>query len=114
MYRKQLKVVAYALFGLALLHAYELIFIENYELKSVFKWVIFALSIVLVGYTVFIHRMWIKKNIMRYRDKLIVISAILLIDLSFLIKNALDFSMVYLFTMLLGLSLLALFSMVLP
>jgi len=114
MYRKQLKTIAYALFGLALLHAYELIFISNYEQKSILKWVIFALSILLLGYTIFIHKLWIEKNFMRYKDKLIVIFAILLMDLSFLIKNSLEFSMIYLFSMLLGLSLLALFSMVLP
>ncbi|PKK98216.1 MAG: hypothetical protein CVV57_08095 [Tenericutes bacterium HGW-Tenericutes-2] len=114
MYRKQLKIVVYALFGLALIHAYKLIFIENYELKSIFKWIIFTLSIILISYAALIHKDWIKKNIFRYKDKLIVISTIFIIDLSFLIKNALDFSMVYTFTMLLGLILLALFSMVLP
>jgi lipoteichoic acid synthase len=114
MYRKQLKVIAFALFGLALIHAYELIFIDSYELKSIFKWVIFTISIVIICYTVLIHKTWIQRNFSNYKDKLIVILSILTIDLSFLIKNALDFSTVYFFTMLIGLCLLALFSMVLP
>jgi len=114
MNRKQLKIIANALFGLAFIHAFELIFIQSYELKSILKWAIFSLSIILVCYTLFIHKSWIEKNHVRYKDKIIVVSAILVMDLSFLIKNSLELSMVYLFSMLLGLSLLALLSMLLP
>lgn len=114
MYIKQLKVIAYVLFFLAFIHGFQLIFIDSYELKSVLKWILFSISLLVLVYFIYIHKTWIQRNYLHYKDKWIVIVSILLMDISFLIKNALDFSMIYLFSMLFGLSLLILLSLVLP
>ncbi|MBU1143870.1 MAG: sulfatase-like hydrolase/transferase [Firmicutes bacterium] len=114
MYRKQLKMIVYALFGLAFIHAFQLIFVDSALLKAVLKWLLFSFSILLVIDFIYIHKAWIQKNFSNYKDKWIVVFAILLMDISFLVKNSLHFSMIYLFSMLFGLSLLILFSMLLP
>ena len=114
MYIKQLKIIAYTLFFLAFIHAFQLIFIDDSELKSILKWILFSISILVLLYFVYIHKSWIQKNYLDYKDKWILAISIVLMDISFLIKNSLDFSMVYLFSMLFGLSLLILISLVLP
>jgi lipoteichoic acid synthase len=114
MYTRQLKTIAYALFGLAFIHAFQLIFIHNPEFKSTMKWILFLLSLCVVLYFTYIHKKSIQKNFFSYKDKWIVAFAILFMDISFLIKNSLDFSMIYLFSMLFGLSFLILFSTLLP
>ncbi|MDO9630111.1 MAG: LTA synthase family protein [Acholeplasmataceae bacterium] len=114
MCRKQLKVIAYILLGLAIIHAFQLIFISDYIVKDIFKWILFSLSLLLIGYFIYINKSWLQKNYLTYLDKFILGIAMLTMDILFLLKNSLSFSMIYIFSILLGLSILVIFSMILP
>lgn len=115
---KQLKILLYGILGLFALLAVRLIFFlkegTNENIESILIWTIYAGSLFVIAYYIYLKKDFLKNNWFNYKDKIIFASAILAMEIAFYVKNQMVFSKLYPFSLLLMLALVVAVSLLLP
>jgi lipoteichoic acid synthase len=89
-------------------------FSNHFLLSSVLEIMIFTLSLFLLGYFIYQNRVNIINSLSLIKDKLIIISTMITVEVLFLVKNSIDIENSYVFSLLFTHLILILISIVLP
>ncbi|KFZ27199.1 MAG: Lipoteichoic acid synthase 2 [Candidatus Izimaplasma bacterium HR2] len=114
----QKQITRFMMWGLSMLLLIRLVFFlqdgSNDIIELFLVWLIFFLSLAIIGYIICKDIVVLKDVFMKYKDKSYIFFLVILLEFGFLIENKLDFNYLYIFSILFMIFLVTIFSLILP
>lgn len=114
----QKQITRFMMWGLSMLLLFRLVFFlkdgSSDFIELFLVWLIFTLSLSIIGYIIYKDSAVLRDVLHKYKDKLYIFFFVISLEIGFLIENKLDFNHLYIFSILFMIFIVTIFSLILP